>query len=904
MFLTKPPKPLRYLLVLLISLTLSVSSFYSMLAQATAQALGPDIFYFISYNETSESNTIWEASMISENSRPILTLEGQSNQSPREAFPESEFLRLEDAISRGVFWASVADASHIGQETLGVWGLDSERLLVLASYYVSHAYYHELLGYYEFSILNIPDGTLSSLTKIAYYQPLAGDWGCDPNTPVWVSDVKPNPTSDRFAYTLKIEDRWCSSHRGQTYIVDYSTSPAEITEIPWANKIAWDPDGAQLAYTTRALCGDHDCPAGYYTLSMTPGATPTMIDQHEIYGTSPTPISWLNNQSVVYQYDEPPTENPLAVGWYDLTQALFTPSQFDVGLSGFSSIIYLHREQTHLLIGFDTDQSEFNLMRFTDDLETVDTLPSDSIYYNSRFNQYVFLGLGDNSTQILDADANLFPLDLAPFTPSGETIHYLAPGPIGAPISLPFEEDFETSILYWSTTGSWALNDTESHSDSHASSHARISGDSFSDMLALNWPIYLATATAPELTYWTQTQLTQYETAYIEVSTDDGSTWNPVQQLTQTKNLGWTRQRINLSAYVGQQIRLRFRVEGNSCLIGDDFGCTVETKWWLDDIQVAEANTTTFSVPFNEDFEANLDNWIAEGTWATSGEHTRETTSYGAASDSPGTNYTLRTNTALELVHPLDFSGFTAPGLTYWTRYDLAADHHAYVEASTDNGVTWSVLEDLTTTNTNWEEHALNLTVYANHTIRLRFRLDASLGTSVADGWWIDDLNIIEQPNPYLFFNDFESGTDDWSLTGQWMRTYSTYPAPPTYPRTYLMYASSGSIANSLLTTLDPVLLGEGTSPQLIYSTSYDIQSMSHRAYVEVSTDDGQTWQIVDTISYGRSSGSLRTIDLSSYALPDPDPDITQPILIRFRLYASTQYPSSLWRVDNVRVQQ
>jgi hypothetical protein len=90
--------------------------------------------------------------------------------------------------------------------------------------------------------------------------------------------------------------------------------------------------------------------------------------------------------------------------------------------------------------------------------------------------------------------------------------------------------------------------------------------------LTLKIPLILAGASAPKLTYWTKYVFDSSGQGYVEVSTNGGATWTSVQNLNGNQT-GWISKEVDLSAYIGQTIRLRFRkFNGQS--------------WWLDDIAV------------------------------------------------------------------------------------------------------------------------------------------------------------------------------------------------------------------------------------------------------------------------------------------------------------------------------
>ena len=68
---------------------------------------------------------------------------------------------------------------------------------------------------------------------------------------------------------------------------------------------------------------------------------------------------------------------------------------------------------------------------------------------------------------------------------------------------------------------------------------------------------------------------------YVQVSLNDGQTWTTVQTLSRP-NSNWVRKKINLSAYAGRAIRLRFVLSAPS--VNGPPGSF--PSWWIDDVNV------------------------------------------------------------------------------------------------------------------------------------------------------------------------------------------------------------------------------------------------------------------------------------------------------------------------------
>lgn len=148
------------------------------------------------------------------------------------------------------------------------------------------------------------------------------------------------------------------------------------------------------------------------------------------------------------------------------------------------------------------------------------------------------------------------------------------------------------------------------------------------------------------------------------------------------------------------------------------------------------------------------------------------------------------------LARPVDLTAATAPVLSFASHWSIEEDwDYGYVEVSTDDGATWTILQDMdgifrdTDPNGNNEgwgltgegEGTLNvdLAAYAGQTIWLRLRYSTDPAAQGA-GWWVDDLTITDG-DTVLFADDCEAGEADWTFDG-WRMT----PLTNSYTRYYL----------------------------------------------------------------------------------------------------------------------
>ncbi|MCC6799228.1 MAG: hypothetical protein IT325_03880, partial [Anaerolineae bacterium] len=376
-------------------------------------------------------------------------------------------------------------------------------------------------------------------------------------------------------------------------------------------------------------------------------------------------------------------------------------------------------------------------------------------------------------------------------------------------IYLNWCDNIESGGGSWLPMGQWAVVDgADYNSGQDQSTIARSGSRFFSDSPGSNYGdltnsilqlvprLNLVSATRPELTFWHQWDIDRDEKLNVEVSTNLGQTWTTI--WTKTRNVrppgygsstvpssgydhirSWTREAVDLSAYTGSELMLRFRLDALTNALIDD-------GWWLDDICVQEYTEPVYSLPFTEGFESANSRWYWGGSWARIS--TDQRTGGASAHDSPDGDYQHESNGILELRGAIDLTGTVKPTLYIWERLALADSDDATlveVKASADGGQTWSNWEQLNrlngtgSTTTSWNRRQIGTTAslesYAGKLVKLRFRLYAERTSTVADGWYIDDIAVIERDGaePIFtlpFFDDAESDNDNWVFDGTWGR--------------------------------------------------------------------------------------------------------------------------------------
>ena len=149
-------------------------------------------------------------------------------------------------------------------------------------------------------------------------------------------------------------------------------------------------------------------------------------------------------------------------------------------------------------------------------------------------------------------------------------------------------------------------------------------------------------------------------------------------------------------------------------------------------------------------------------------------------------------NSASRVSRSFDLSTVGAATLQYWTWFAIEEDYdYAYVEASTDDGLTWTILEAAGSSSANptgnnlgwgyngfsgggtsaeWIEERIDISAYAGKDIMLRFEYVTDDAVN-REGILLDDIAIPEID----YFEDFENGLGGWHVEG-FVRLDNTLP--------------------------------------------------------------------------------------------------------------------------------
>jgi hypothetical protein len=319
-----------------------------------------------------------------------------------------------------------------------------------------------------------------------------------------------------------------------------------------------------------------------------------------------------------------------------------------------------------------------------------------------------------------------------------------------------WSDNFETNTpSRWTTSSSWRIGSPTAGPTTNAAGFRTHSGTNCastqnyayadSRLICTNYNgsttlVVPATNQYPRLRFWHWFNF-KNALGFVEISTDNGSTWNQISPTYEDITSGgvWSRPSIDLSAYAGQSVQIAFRFAGLCC--GNGLG------WYVDDVAVV-TDPPILNNP--ESFESGEGDWsVGDGTWEigkpTSGPNAAHTGTNCAATVLAG-NYA--NNVDSRLISPPFAVPATNqfPSLHFWHWYNFN-NALGFIEIST-NGGTWNQISP-TYQNGNsggaWTNVSLDLSAYAGQTVQVAFRFGSG-GSGTAAGWYVDDISLIASP--------------------------------------------------------------------------------------------------------------------------------------------------------------
>ncbi len=192
-----------------------------------------------------------------------------------------------------------------------------------------------------------------------------------------------------------------------------------------------------------------------------------------------------------------------------------------------------------------------------------------------------------------------------------------------------------------------------------------------------------------------------------------------------------------------------------------------------------------------------------------------------------------------------------------------------------------------------------DLTYFTNYYWRV-VETDAT-GSSNGSVWSFKTMR-----DPSAFFEDFEAGTDAWTITGTAPYVWTAYT---TWPNTYTLPSGAGAVlsadsdewgssapAGSTTATLSTgVNMTTASVVTLEFDSDFRVyQSSQDQAWCDVSVDGGTNWTNVYYVIGADDRNAHKVYDISGIAAGQSD------VRVRFT-YANTDW-NYFWAIDNVTI--
>ena len=349
--------------------------------------------------------------------------------------------------------------------------------------------------------------------------------------------------------------------------------------------------------------------------------------------------------------------------------------------------------------------------------------------------------------------------------------------------SFPFTDGLEGSDASWALDRPWALATDRARTGTHCLTDSPGGQYTNSTDASATLRVLLNGINRPLLTYWQLYSLElNRDFGFVEVSTDDGSSWTRVAGVTGYGGTNWQSQQIDLTPYAGSTALIRFRLKSN--------GSVQDDGWYIDDVSITD-NSQVAGYPFYDSMDnpSSATNWLSSAAWQWVG---------GGAQTNAGGSWQCRVGdnaynpggspnyyqSILTLAEPLNLRSAVNPRLSFWWRASAMYANTLNVQMSKDGGKNWATVWSWGSHYGNsaaWNRVQVDLSGYLGYTnaalrfiayndansFNLDFQVDQILVDEVRS-----DLVVTAASGP----DPLHSGTLSWNLaTGQNFAYYAIY---------------------------------------------------------------------------------------------------------------------------------
>ncbi|RNC88234.1 MAG: DUF5011 domain-containing protein [Winogradskyella sp.] len=345
-------------------------------------------------------------------------------------------------------------------------------------------------------------------------------------------------------------------------------------------------------------------------------------------------------------------------------------------------------------------------------------------------------------------------------------VNEVANGCSGGISTFPYSEGFESGIGAWTQSSADDLNwtvDANGTPSNNTGPSSAVQGSNYIYVEAsgngTGFPNKRAIITSPcfdlssvsEATFSFNYHMfgsTNAGSVSLEVSDDEGASWTSLWSQTGNQGNQWLTVNIDLAAYIGSGIQLRFnRLTGG----------TWQADVAIDDISLTDGVVTTpscsggiTSYPYTQGFEGSIGDWSQSNAddlnWTVDANGT-PSNGTGPSSAVQGSNYIYVEASGNGTGYPNKRAIITSPcyDLSSQSSASFSFNYHMFgsndmgsiaLEASNDNGGSWTTLWSQTGNQGNqWLSQNVDLSSYVGNSIQLRFN-------RLTGGTWQADIAI------------------------------------------------------------------------------------------------------------------------------------------------------------------
>ena len=418
----------------------------------------------------------------------------------------------------------------------------------------------------------------------------------------------------------------------------------------------------------------------------------------------------------------------------------------------------------------------------------------------------------------------------------------------------------------------------------------------------------------PRFRFWYWFSFSTNDYGEVQISTDYGTTWETISvQMNNQGGKAWSYASIDLSDYAGQAAQIAFYF--HSANDGNSYTNDVSTGWYIDDVSLI---TGDYEFNYPEGFEAGFGDWsVDEGTWEVGIPEAGPSKSNGGekcAGTTLAGNYQQASDSRLVSPYFVVPDATENPRFRFWYWFSFSTNDYGEVQISTDSGTTWETISVQMNNQGGkaWSYACIDLSEYAGQRAQLAFYFHSaddgnSYTNDVSTGWYIDDVLLCTGNYEFNNPEGFEAGFGDWSVDeGTW-----EVGVPEAGPAD--SYGGEKCAGTTLAGNYQQASDSRLVSPPLAISsaeTNPGVQfwhwfsnSTNDYGEVQISTDEGTTWETVSTRFENTSSDSWTPyyFSLSPYA--------NDTILIGFYFHSGddgnsyTNDISTGWYIDDISIQ-